>query len=155
VLIDLANQVEALMRAVPGTVDILNNDAARSPETRLVVNRDQARDLGLSPAQVATTLRTALSGSEAGAYKPTGETDIDITLRLDEAARSDLSQLLQVPLGYVDGQPVTLGQVATVERSQGPARITRTDRQRVLTVGTGILGRTAGEVTDDVEDRAN
>jgi len=150
-LIDLANQVEAVMGTVPGTADILNTDAARASETRIVVDRDRAVDLGLSPAQIAGTLRTALSGTEAGKYKPGGDTEIDITLRMNEAARDNLNQLQQLPLGYVDGRAVRLDQVSSVERSQAPARITRSDRQRVLTVGTGVSGRATGEVADDVE----
>jgi HAE1 family hydrophobic/amphiphilic exporter-1 len=152
VLIDLANEVEAVMKSVPGTVDVQNNDAARSPETQLVINRDLALDLGIAPAQVANTLRTALSGSPAGKYQPESGTEIDITLRMNEAARQDFNQLLQLPLAYVDGQPIMLDRVVDSERSLAPARIIRADRQRVLTVGSGIAaGLTTGEVTDAAE----
>ncbi len=155
-LVDLANQVEVAMKSVPGAVDVINTDAARTPETRLMVNRDQAQALGLSPFQVAGTLRTALSGSQAGKYKPAGDTEIDITMRLNEAARNDLNQLLQMPLTYVNGQPIVLNRVVEVENSLAPARITRADRQRVLTVGSGVGGgQAAGDVTDAVEAAIN
>jgi HAE1 family hydrophobic/amphiphilic exporter-1 len=150
-LIDLSDQVEAAVRSVPGTVDVLNTGAARSPETRIVINRNRALDLGLSPAQVAGTLRTALSGSKSGTYKPAGATEIDITVRMNEAIRSDFNQLLRLPLGYRNGQTVTLDQVSTIEHSQAPASISRTDRQRVLTISTGVSGRGAADVTNDVE----
>ncbi len=155
VLIDLANQIETVMQTVPGTADVKNTDAARAPETRLVVDRDRALDLGLSPAQVATTLRTALSGSEIGKYDPQGDTEVDITLRLNEADREDLTRLLQMPLGYVNGQPITLDRVVNLDRTLAPARITRDDRQRVLTVGSGTSGRATGDVTDAIEAAIN
>jgi HAE1 family hydrophobic/amphiphilic exporter-1 len=151
VLIDLANQVEAVMRTVPGTTDILNTDAAQSPEARLMVDRDRALDQGLSPAQVAGTLRTALSGADVGKFKQAGATDVDIVLRMNQQARSNLDQLLDVPLGYRNGQPVKLGQVASVERDLAPAVINRTDRQRTLSVSAGVTGRASGDVTNDVE----
>lgn len=150
-LIDVANQVEVAVKSVPGTVDVLNNDAVRAPETKLVIDHDRALAFGLSPAQIAGTLRTALSGTDVGKYRPGAEAEIDINLRIDEATRNDLNALLQMPLGYFNGQPVTVGQVATIERSQAPARVTRTDRQRVLTVSSNVEGRAAGDVTDDVE----
>jgi HAE1 family hydrophobic/amphiphilic exporter-1 len=150
-LIDLADKVEAAVRSVPGTVDVLNTGAARAPETRIVIDRNRALDLGLSPAVVASTLRTALSGSKAGTYKQLGATDIDITLRMNEAIRSDFNQLLRLPLGYRNGQMVTLDQVSTIERSQTAAHISRTDRQRVLTVSTGVSGRGGADVTNEVE----
>jgi HAE1 family hydrophobic/amphiphilic exporter-1 len=151
VLIDLANQVEAVMRTVPGTTDILNTDAAQSPETRMIIDRDRALDMGLSPGQIAGTLRTALSGADVGKFKQAGATDIDITLRINQEARMDFDQLLDVPLGYRNGQPVKLSQVADVASDLAPAVINRTDRQRQLTVSAGVSGRASGDVTDDVE----
>jgi HAE1 family hydrophobic/amphiphilic exporter-1 len=150
-LIDLSDKVEAAVRSVPGTVDVLNAGAARAPETRIVIDRNRALDLGLSPAVVAGTLRTALSGSTTGTYKQTGATDVDITVRLGEAVRSDFNQLLRLPLGYRNGQMITLDQVSTIERSQSAAHISRTDRQRVLTISAGVSGRGSADVTNEVE----
>jgi HAE1 family hydrophobic/amphiphilic exporter-1 len=80
-LIELANQAKAAIRTVPGAVDIRNTGAERSPETQLVVGRERAKDLALSPGQVARTLRTAIHGTQVSDYQPEGETDkIDITL---------------------------------------------------------------------------
>ncbi len=155
VLIDLANQAEAVIKTVPGTVDIRNTDAARAGETQLIVNRDRALDLGLSPAQVATPLRTALSGSTVGQFNPPNGNEIDITLRVDESARRDLTQLLELPLDYRDGQAIVLSQVASVEHTQAPALITRAERQRVLSVGSGVTERAAGDVTNDIEAALN
>lgn len=151
-LIELANEVEAVIRSVPGTADVLNNDAARSPETQLVIDRQQAVDLGLSPADIGGTLRTALSGSQVGKYEPPGQTEVDITLRMNETARQDTTQLMQIPIEYVGNQPIVLDRVVDLERTLAPARITRADRQRVLTVGSGITAASsAGDVTDDIE----
>jgi HAE1 family hydrophobic/amphiphilic exporter-1 len=60
-LIDLSNKVEAAIRSVPGTVDVLNTGAARAPETRIVLDRNRALDLGLSPAVVAIAPAARLS----------------------------------------------------------------------------------------------
>lgn len=152
-LIELSEEVEEIMRNTPGTADVANTDAARSPESRLVVNRQQALDLDLAPASVASTLRTSLSGSTVGKFEPSpGATEIDILLRMDELAREDVTQLLQVPVDYVQDQPILLNRVVDLERGLAPARITRSDRQRVLTVGSGVTGgRGTGDVTNDIE----
>jgi HAE1 family hydrophobic/amphiphilic exporter-1 len=154
-LIELSNEVEAAIRTVPGTVDINNTGAVRAPETLLQVDRERAQALGLSPFQVAGTMRTALSGSQVGKYKAATGTEIDITMRLDEAARNDLDTLLQMPLSYVNGQPIALDRVVNVENSLTPASISRADRQRVLTVGSGLTGRAVGDVTNDVDAAIN
>jgi len=156
-LIDLADQVEAVIKTVPGTADIENNDAARSPETKFVVDRQQAVDLGLSPAQVASTLRTAVSGSTIGTFNPPdGSNEIDITLRMPESIRQDQTQLLQVPVAYRQGQQITLGQVTQTLDDQAPAKITRANRQRILTVGSGVAaGYGSGDVTNAIEAAIN
>lgn len=152
-LIDLADQVEAVIKTVPGTTDVENNDAARSPETKFVVNRRQAVDLGLSPAQVANTLRTAVSGSTIGSFNPPdGSSEIDLTLRMPASTRQDQNRLLQIPVAYRQGQQITLGQVVETQDDQAPAKITRTNRQRVLTVGSNVAaGYGSGDVTDAIE----
>jgi HAE1 family hydrophobic/amphiphilic exporter-1 len=100
-------------------------------------------------------MRTALSGSQVGKYKAGSDTEIDITMRLDESARDDLDTLLQMPLSYVNGQPIALDRVVNVDNSLTPASISRADRQRVLTVGSGLSGRAVGDVTNDVETAIN
>jgi HAE1 family hydrophobic/amphiphilic exporter-1 len=151
-LIDLANQVEAVMKTVPGAIDIKNTDAARAPEQELVVDRDAVLDLGLTPVQVATTMRTALSGSQVGKFDPPeGGTEMDITLRVAEADRDNITRILNLPLSYVRGNPITLDRVVDLQRTEAPARINRTDRQRVLTVGSDSTGQAVGDVTDSIE----
>jgi HAE1 family hydrophobic/amphiphilic exporter-1 len=154
-LIDLANQVEEIVRATPNTVDVVNNDAVRSPETRIVLNRGRLADLGLSSAQVATTLRTAVTGSDVGDFAPEGQEKIEINLRANEEARQELSKMLQLPVGFSGGQPVRLEQVATLERSAAPAVVNRADRQRILTISSSVIGTDLTGVTEAIEARVN
>ncbi|MBE7555731.1 MAG: efflux RND transporter permease subunit [Anaerolineales bacterium] len=155
-LIDLASQAETAIRTIPGAVDIRNTGAERSPETQLVVDRERAKDVGLSPGQVARTLRTAVNGSHVGDYQPEGQTEkIDLTLRMNEAARRDLSQLLDLPLGYVNDQVIVVGQVAQVQDTLAPARLSRANRQAALTIKVGSAGRANADVTNDIEAALN
>jgi HAE1 family hydrophobic/amphiphilic exporter-1 len=153
VLVNLADQVADVIRTVPGAVDIENNDAARSPETQFVVDRQQAVDLGLSPAQVASTLRTAVSGSTIGTYSdPDSGDDVDIILRMPESTRKDQNQLMQVPVAYRDGEQVTLGQVVQTLDDRTAAKITRVNRQVSLTVSSGVSpGYGSADVTNAIE----
>jgi len=155
-LIDLANQAEKVILTVPGAVDLRNTGAERSPETQLVVDRGRARDLGLTPGQVARTLRTAINGSQVGDFQPEGQTEkIDLTLRMNNAARRDLSQLLDLPLGYVNDQVIVVGQVAQVQDTLAPARLSRANRQAALTIKVGAAGRANADVTNDIETALN
>jgi len=155
VLIDLANQVEGIIRTTPNTIDVVNKDAVRSPETKITLNRQRLTDLGLSAAQVGSALRTAVSGSDVGDYAPDGEEKISLILRMDETSRQDLTALLQMPVGFMGGSPIMLGQVAEIERTQTPSVINRYNRQRILTVNAGVTTANAGGVANEVETRLN
>ena len=154
-LIDLANQVEEIVRTTPGTIDVVNNDAVRSPETRIVLDRSRLADLGLSSAQVATTLRTAVTGSDVGDFAPEGQEKTEINLRANEEARTELSKMLQLPIGFSGGRPIRLEQVATLERSAAPAVINRADRQRILTISSNVTGTDPTGITEAIEVRVN
>jgi len=93
---------------------------------------------------------------------PTGETRY-VRVRLPAGARANPSDLAQIPLALtttasppngtsgVASAPAVLplGQVATIEPSQGPAQIDHYQRQRVITIGAN-LERPLGEVSQGV-----
>ncbi len=153
VLIDLANQVEQIVRTTPNTVDVVNDGAVRAPETKIRLDRQRLSDLGLSPAQVAMTLRTAVNGSDVGDFAPEGESKIEINLRMNEETRRNLDTLLQMPIGYLQGKPILLEQVAEIERTLAPATINRYNRQRVLSVTSDVIGSNSGGIASQIEAR--
>ncbi len=153
VLLGLSKQVEHILRTTPGTVDVVNNGANRAPENKIILNRQRLTDLGLSPAQVAGTLRTAVTGSDVGDYAPEGEEKIEINLRADESARENMKKLLQMPIGYSGNKPVLLAQVAQIERSLAPSTIDRHNRQRILAISAGSKGSDPGGLANRVEER--
>jgi HAE1 family hydrophobic/amphiphilic exporter-1 len=157
VLIDLAKQAEQVLRTTPGVVDIRNNGANRTPETRLVVNRRRATDLGLYPGQVALELRTAINGTEVGTIKPAeaGLDDISIVLRTPKAVRENMPQVLQLPLGYFNGERISVGQVTAIEEAKSPGSIQRLNRQPSMLVRYNVSGRGSADVANEVEAALN
>lgn len=143
---ELAGQVETVMHDVPGVVDVLNVDGERAPEVRAVLDRQRVSDLGLSAAQVGLSLRTAVAGSEIGTIDLPDGSEVDITVRAGEVDRENMSRLSRLPLGFLNDQPLTLDQVAHLERGEAPAQIQRLDRQHFLTIRANAAGRSAGRV---------
>lgn len=154
-LAKLADEIEAIIKTVPGAVDIVNSDAAQAPEAQLIVDREMTTNQGLTPAQVGMTLRTALNGTNVGTYRDQNGDDLDIVLRIDETSRRDVNSLLEIPVGYNNGQQIKLGQVTTLSRDEAPAVINRTNRQQTMTLRAGVSGRASGDVTADIEAALN
>ncbi len=125
VLTRLAGQVADVVRHTPGTADVNDGGVTGDPELVVNVDRQQAADLGLTPAQVSSVLRTGLAGSVVGTFRPRGTTgwDINVILNPDERARVD--QVGQIPIVTPRGQTIQLGQIANVSTSTGPTQIDR------------------------------
>jgi len=154
VLTRLATRAAALVREVPGAVDVGLSTRGERPELLVDLKRGLAGSLGITVAQVAQSLRPAFAGIDAGDWvDPTGETR-DVTVRLTPEARERTIDLERLPLVITgpDGTPATLplGQVATVRQGIGPAQINHLNRETVVNVQANLYGRALTEVTRDI-----
>ena len=156
-LAKLADQVAAVVRGVPGAVDVGLSTKGQKPELDVQIDRGLAGSLGVTVGQVAQALRPAFAGIDAGDWiDPSGETR-DVTVRLAPEARTNVADLESLPLmvSGADGRQTSLplGQVAHIAPSVGPARIDHLDRDRVITVQANTQGRPLSEVIADITRR--
>jgi HAE1 family hydrophobic/amphiphilic exporter-1 len=151
VLTSLAQQVAAVMRGVPGTRDVDDGGVTGEPELIVSIDRQQAADLGLTPAQVAGVLRTGLGGSTVSTFRPSGTSGWDISVILNPDERARIDQVNQIPIVTPRGVTVRLRQVAQVSQGVGPTQITAYNRQRTVYVSGFVSGRPQGDVTADIQ----
>jgi HAE1 family hydrophobic/amphiphilic exporter-1 len=151
VLANLASQVANVVRRTSGTADVDDGGVSGDPELVVNVDRARAADLGLTPSQVSSVLRTGLAGSSVSTFRPKGTTGWDINVILNPDERARVEQVSQIPIVTPSGQTIQLGQVATVTTSTGPTRVDRRDRQRSVYVTADLNGRVAGDVARDIQ----
>jgi HAE1 family hydrophobic/amphiphilic exporter-1 len=155
----LAERVAAEVRRVPGAVDVGLSTRGQKPELNVGIDRGVAGVLGVDVAQIAQALRPAFAGLDVGDWiDPDGETR-DVVVRLSAEARTRPEDIRRLPIVVADGSGegrasmVPLAQVATVDASLGPAQIDHLDRERVVTVGANVQGRSLGEVSGEIMER--
>jgi HAE1 family hydrophobic/amphiphilic exporter-1 len=148
----LSRQAMNLLRDVPGLVDLDRSIRSGQPEVRFTIDRIKAADLGLSTAQIATTLRTLIQGKTAS-YLRQGSQETDIVVRLREADRGRLGDILSLTIPSPKGGQVPLRTVVRASRATGPSQIEREDRQRQVIIGANYYGRSQGDVVEDVTAR--
>ena len=154
VLNQVAQQIATEVEKVPGAVDVGLSTKGLRPEVTVDLDRGLAGSLGITVGQVATSLRPAFAGLDAGDWiDPGGETR-KVMIRLSPEARTNVTDLRQLPL-VVTGQDgrtstIPLSQVAKIEQDIGPAVINHLERDPVVTVGWNIAGRSTGEIMADV-----
>ncbi|HET6317483.1 MAG TPA: efflux RND transporter permease subunit, partial [Chloroflexota bacterium] len=167
-LSQVSQQVQVALSTVPNLTDIRNTSEQGTPELQIVLDRVRMSQLNVTSQQVATALRTSLSGSQPTVLRPDGQTQKDITLIASDADRLNLVNLSAIPVGGAGGGTaaananaavastgvVTLGQIATIERGTGPIRIQRVDRNRTMTLTGTASGRALGDVAKDVQAMA-
>jgi len=145
--------IEKILKSTPGIGDIQVRHSPGRPELAVTVDRVRAADRGLSAAQVAMALRTAVEGEEAGKLRQEGQKeDIPIQVRLDERYRMDASMLANLSLATPRG-PVKLGDVVNIARSAGPQVVERENRHRQITIWATPLGRPLGDVAAEFQPR--
>src|SRR5260221_2404243 len=98
VVVELAEQVMAATREVPGAVDVESSDEAAKPQVSVELKRELASDLGIGVGQVASALRPLLAGQAVGNWRGPDDQYYDVQVRLSRADRARAEDLERVPL---------------------------------------------------------
>ncbi|PYV90790.1 MAG: AcrB/AcrD/AcrF family protein [Acidobacteria bacterium] len=122
------------MRKVPGLIDVDSSLSLGNPELKVKVNREKAADLGVRVADVASALRTLVSGEERITKYKEGEEQYEVRVRVLERDRGDAEAISQLMIPSFRLGQVQLSNIASIERGLGPSEIDRYNRQRQLTV---------------------
>ncbi|MBR1402647.1 MAG: efflux RND transporter permease subunit [Treponema sp.] len=111
------------------TSDISNGQ----PEVKIRLDREAIRTLGLNIQTIATELRAAVSGIEAGTFTVDGDdTDILVTLAAEDKQKvRDLEKLF---VSNNSGRQIPLSAVARYEEVTAPSSIERKDQSRLYSV---------------------
>ncbi|MCS5695443.1 efflux RND transporter permease subunit [Desulfofundulus thermocisternus] len=146
----LGDRVAEVVRRVPGTREVTSSLQEGRPEVQVLVHRDRAAACGLSPAEVASTVRTAVEGTVATRYRTGGE-EVDIRVQLRDGAVTRLPDLSTLTILSPTGASVPLSQVAEIVETRGPHAINRQDQTRLVTVTAQLAGRDLGSVIKDIQ----
>ncbi len=124
---------------IQGLVDVTDDLNEGRPEMQVHIDRERAARFGLNTSNIATTIRAAINGVEAGKFR-TGEDEYDITVRLREADRSGLESIKNLTVLH-EGNQIPVTAVADFDVGSGLGSVTRLDQQRVSTVtGSAAAG---------------
>ncbi len=133
ILGQIAARVRRAIEGMPGLISLDDDYDLARPEVVVTVDRVEAARLGLTTTDIASTLRTAISGTEASTFRR-GDEEIDITVRLEEGARSTISDLERLVVVSSDSEQIPLAAVATIERASSLTSIRHKARRRRVTV---------------------
>ncbi len=156
-LVELAEQIEGVVRQVLGATDVRTEQATGLPMVEVVPDRDKLARYGLDVQTVQDAVQVAMGGREVGQIYE-GDRRFPLIVRLPENLRQDLERLRELPvplpmddsvitgdadaLGVVHAPPrhIPLGAVAEVREVLGPNQISRENGKRRVFVTANVRG---------------
>ncbi|WP_109261372.1 efflux RND transporter permease subunit [Hyphobacterium indicum] len=143
VLEEYAAQIANVIRDIAGSADVQTDQVTGAPQLRITVNREAISRYGLNVEDVLSVVRTAIGGSQAGQVFE-GVRRFDIIVRYREQDRVNAERISRIVLNGPEGEIIPLGQVAVIERIEGPRQITRENGQRYIAIQTNVRERDIG-----------
>ncbi|MEM7778019.1 MAG: efflux RND transporter permease subunit [Pseudomonadota bacterium] len=144
-LFSKAQEIEALLRSVPGGRDISNDWEGRASRLVVAIDQARARDAGVTSAAIAEALSRSVSGVPVSEFREDNDV-IPILLRGNDTLRSDPAALETLPVARASGGFVPLKQVATIQVLNAFSRLERQDLSRAII----IEGRSSEKSAEDI-----
>jgi hydrophobic/amphiphilic exporter-1 (mainly G- bacteria), HAE1 family len=128
--------------AIPGLVDVDTTLNLGKPELQVHIDRPKAADLGVSIGDAAEALRLLVGGDAVTTFNDGGE-QYEVHLRAREEDRTTEAGIaaLSVPSSRLGS--VSLDNIASFQRDDSPATISRIARQRQVTIVANMLPGTS------------
>ena len=145
-----ADEIRDLMAKVPGIVDLQVEPQVEIPQVRITVRREEAIRYGVSPADVAHALETALQGTTVSEVLD-GQRTFDLVVWFEERARNDIDLIRSTQISTPSGARIALGSVAEVLETTGPNTINRERVVRRIVIQANASGRDLQSVVEEIK----
>lgn len=149
-----AFEIKKLIEVVPGAADIILEKTAGLPQISVKYNRAKIAYYGLNLEELNQQLSTAFGGKIAGSVFE-GEKRFDVVVRFNESFRRDIQFIRQLNIGLPNGNQIPLNELAEINYSFGPAKISRDNTHRRVVVSVNVRNRDLESVINDIQALVN
>lgn len=147
-----ALEIKNLIADVPGATDIIMEKTAGLPQIKVNYDRTKIAYYGVDIQTLNTLLSAAFGGKTAGVIFE-GEKRFDLVMRFDNVNRTDIDDIRQLQVPVSNGQTIPLGELADVQYTQGPAKISHDNAHRRVVVSVNVRNRDLKSVIVDIQQR--
>jgi HAE1 family hydrophobic/amphiphilic exporter-1 len=153
----MSQRIKKVISTVPGIINPDISWKVGKPELRAEIDRIRAADIGLTQTDIASALRTSLTGNTDSKFRSNGN-QYDIRVQLREPDRFSITDAGMTVVGTSrDGKPVFLRDVAKLSYDVGPTKIERKNHQKKVAVTADLadgyhLANIQAVVNDKIAD---
>ncbi len=138
VLKRLSADISEIMRTTPGTREVKDPLAIDRIDLGLQVDQEKAGLLNVAPDAVKRTMRLAISGEQASAFRDAEGDSYPVTVRLPLETTQPISALDGIYVSSQSGGSVPLSQLTRPELDSAPSKINRYKLERAVTVSAFV-----------------
>jgi Cu(I)/Ag(I) efflux system membrane protein CusA/SilA len=146
----IGENLEAILRGVPGTRNVLAERTAGGYYVDVALDRDALARYGLSVDDAQAIITSAIGGENVTTTVE-GRERYGINVRYARDFRDDLPALRRVLVPTASGAQIPLAQLADLRMVEGPAMIRNENGQLAGYVYVDISGRDVGSYVDDAK----
>lgn len=164
-----ANSIMQVLQSVNGAADVKVEQTSGLPFLEIKLDRAAIARYGLNVSDALDVIAIAVGGKEAGLVFQ-GDRRFDITVRLPDALRNDLSIIENLPILLPDENETTdekegiphsrprylpLKEVASLQFTEGPNQISRENGKRRMVVQANVRGRDIGSFVTEAQAKTD
>ncbi len=147
-----APEISEQLKQIKGVVDVLDGLIYAGPSIVLRVRHTDTERFGLTAADVAAAINTAMLGQTASTVLE-GDRVINIRVLVDRLDIDRLAELRELPLRAPDGTVLKLSQVADLEDTPGQLELRREDLRQNVAITARLEGRDLGSAMAEIQDK--
>ena len=149
-----ADEIVAIMHGVKGIEDLGVFRVIGQPNLNVIVDRQRAARYQINVADVQDAIQTAVGGNAVSQVLQ-GEQRFDLVLRYQTPYRDTKEAIANIRLLAPSGERVSLGQLCTIETTDGASEIYREANQRYVAVKYSVRGRDLGSTVEEAMAKVN
>jgi len=147
-----ALEIKNLIADVPGASDIIMEKTAGLPQIKVNYDRSKIAHYGVDIQTLNTLLSAAFGGKTAGVIFE-GEKRFDLVMRFDDQNRTDIDDIRQLQVPVSTGHMIPLSELADIEYTLGPAKISHDNAHRRVVVSVNVRNRDLKSVIVDIQHK--
>jgi len=144
-----AQEIVDTLKRIPGLVNVNVSNMEKTPQINIIPNRRLMAQFGVTTEVMASSLQSAFGGNTDNKLVE-GDDDYVVNVVYDRFNRRSIEDVQALPIPSSSGKAVRLGQVASVREELSRSSLERTDRMASSVVSAQVVGRSSGDVGDEI-----
>ena len=148
ILADKAAEIKKLIENIEGASDITIEKVEGLPQMLVRYDRGKIARYGLNISEVNDVITSGFAGKAAGVIFE-GERKFDLVVRYGQKFRRDIDDIKNATITNDAGLQIPLKELADIQYTEGPAKISRDNTRRRIVVSVNVRNRDLESVVTD------